>query len=279
MPCRYERPAWAAFSLAVCCAAGAAQAHAQVPAPRPPGPPRAPQAQTPGQATASLRLVISADTILSPSEEHLPIGARPGRPMAVVATVASESQPSVVLWRSDTLPAGAAGGLAWDLRTSRGEGLPSGRYVLEVTAHDSVGGAARARRTLVVTQLAADTQPLPRPLAPRDLEPETVDVRQTAPWAIFIGVGAGLLPSLIGRHELNDGRRGDPKAWLVAGSVTAAGFVSFFVGHRHEFSAENAARNTQLRRERDERLAIVSEANARARAVAPCRIQVEGSDP
>ena len=250
-----------------------------MPVPRPPSPAGAPQARTPPESVSALRLVVSADTILFPSEERWPILVRPGRPMAVVATVASVSQPSVVLWRSDTLPPGASGALAWDLGTSNGEGLPPGRYVLEVTARDSAGAAARAGRTLVVTRLAADTQPLPRPLAPRELEPETVEVRQTAPWAIFIGAAAGLLPGMIGRRELNDGRRGDPKTWIVVSSVTVAGFVAFFTGHRNEFSRENAARNIDLRRQRDERAAAVAGANARAQAVAPYRIQVEGSEP
>ena len=265
------------MTLAVCCAAGAARA--QAPVPRPPSPAGAPQPRLPAESVSVLRLAIAADTILVPSEERLPIVVRPGRPMAVVATVALLSQPAVVLWRSDTLPPGAAGTLGWDLRSSSGESLPSGRYVLEVTVRDSAGATARARRTLVLTRLAADTQPLPRPLASHDLEPETVQVRQTAPWAIFIGAGAGLLPGMIGRRELNDGRRGDPKAWLVVGTVTVAGFVAFFAGHRLELSPENAAHNGQLRRERDERLAVVLEANARARAVAPYRIQVEGNDP
>jgi hypothetical protein len=264
-----------AVTLAVYCAAGSARA--QVPAPSAPGPARAPQVRA--DSSSSFRLTVSADTILVPSEERLPIVVRPGRPMAVVATVALESQPAVVLWRSDTLPPGEAGALGWDLLTSSGEGLPSGRYALEVTARDSAGAAARARRTLVLTRLAADTQPLPRPLAPRDLEPETVQVRQTAPWAILIGAGAGLLPSQLGRRELNTGRRGDPKRWIVVSTVTVAGFVAFFAGHRPEFSPENAAHNGQVRRERDERLAAVLEANARAWAVAPYRIQVEGNDP
>ena len=264
--------AWAALTFAACCAASAAPA--QVPAPATPGPTRAPQVRA--DSGSSLQLTVSADTILFPSAERLPIVTRLGRPMALVATVASVSQPFVVVWRSDTLPPGAAAALAWDLHTPNGERLPLGSYVLEVTGLDAAGTAARARRTLVVTPLAADTQPLPRPLMPRDFEPETVEVRQTAPWAIFIGAGAGLLPSLLGRRELNDGRRGDPKVWIVVSSVTVAGFVAFFAGHRHEFSRENAARNVELRRDREERLATVLEANARARAVAPYRIQSEG---
>ena len=249
----------AALVLAVCGVAGSARA------------------QAPADASSPLRLTVSADTVLFPSDERLPIVVRPARPMALVATVTSLSQPSLVVWRSDTVPSGATALLAWDLRTPDGGRLPSGSYVLEVTGRDAAGAAARARRTLVVTQLAADTQPLPRPLAPRDLEPETVEVRQTAPWAIFIGAGAGLLPGMIGRRELNDGRRGDPKAWIVVSTVTVAGFVAFFAGHRHEFSPENATRNVALRRDREERLGAVLEANARARAVAPYRIQSEGT--
>lgn len=266
----------AALALVLAACGAVASGRAQSPAQPTPGPARAPQAGA--DSTSPLRLTVSADTVLFPADERLPIVARLGRPMALTATVILASQPSVVVWRSDTLPPGAASALTWDLRTSGGERLASGSYVLEVTGRDASGAEARARRTLVVTPLAADTQPLPRPLAARDLEPETVEVRQTAPWAIFIGAGAGLLPAMIGRRELNDGRRGDPKTWLVVSTVTVAGFVAFFAGHRHEFSPGNAARNVELRRDREERLAAVLEENARARAVAPYRIQVEGND-
>jgi hypothetical protein len=271
-----RRPA-AAVLLALSCAAGAVQA--QVPRPQAPGADRGPQERSPAEAVPSLRLTVAADTVLFPAGERLPLVVRPARPMALVATVFSLGQPGTVVWRSDTVPPGAEGVFGWNLRMASGAVLPSGRYVVEVTGRDSSGVAVRARRVLLVTQLAADTQPLPRPLGARELEPETVVVRQTAPWAIFIGTGAGLLPSLLGRRELNDGRRGDPKAWIVVGSVTVAGFVAFFVGQRPEFSPANAAHNAQLRREREADRATIVAANAQARVLAPYRIQDDGSEP
>jgi hypothetical protein len=261
--------AWVvAAALAACGAAGSARAQVAARSPR-----------DAGGADTVLRVTLPADTILFSTGERLPIVVRPGRPMAIVASVASVTRPAIVLWRSDTVPAGATVALAWDVGASGTGGLDSGRYLLAVAATDSTGVELRAQRTLVVTRLAADTLPLPQALAPRELEPESVEVRQVAPWAIFIGAGAGLLPSLFGRHELNDGRRGDAKAWLVVGTVTVAGFVAFFAGHRQEFAPENAARNAQRRREREARLTSVREANARARAAAPYRIQVEGGGP
>jgi hypothetical protein len=265
-----------AAAFAVC---GVAPARAQSPRPRPATPSEARPTPAPADTVPSLRLTVSADTTVFPADERWPIGVRASRPMAVVATVSSVDQPAVVLWRSDTLAAGSPGVLAWDLHSMGGEGLPTGRYLLGVSGRDASGAAAQAQRTLYVTRLAADTQPLPRPLGPRELEPDTVEVRQTSPWAIFIGAGAGLLPSLIGRRELNDGRSGDPKTWIVVGSVTVAGFVAFLAGHRQAFSPENAAHNAQVRRERGEQVATIVEANRRARALAAYRIVVEGSGP
>jgi hypothetical protein len=256
--------------LAMCGAPGAARAQVV------PGP-SAPPAAAPASARAdtSLRLILPADTILFSSGERLPIDVRSGRPMAIAATVASADRPGDVLWRGDPVPSGVAGALGWDVGASRAEGWAPGRYVLTVSATDAAGTERRMQRTLIVTRLVADTLPWPRALGPRDLEPESVQVRQTAPWAIFIGAGAGLLPSLLGRHELNDNRHGDTKAWIVVGSVTVAGFVAFFAGHRLDVAPENVARNGQRRREWSARLAAVQEGNARARAGAPYRIQVE----
>jgi hypothetical protein len=264
----------AVIGLAMLWATGTA--HAQVPTPSGAAPVRPPQVRAAADSGPALRVAVAADTVLFPSDERLPIAVRSARPMTLLATVTAERQPSVVVWHSDTVPPGTAAALAWDLRTPNGERLPSGRYLLEVTGLDAAGATVRARQALVLTQLAADTQPLPRPLAARELEPETVLVRQTAPWAIFIGAGAGLLPGMIGRRELNDGRRGDPNAWIVVSTVTVAGFVALFAGRHQEFAPENAAHNVQVRQEDAERRAAIREANAQARAVAPYRIQADG---
>jgi hypothetical protein len=121
----------------------------------------------------------------------------------------------------------------------------------------------------------ADTVPLPAPPGPRELLPETVLVRQTSPWAILIGAAAGLLPQLVGRRELNANLSGDPKTWIVVGSVTAAGFLAIFAGHRPAYSRENAQSNTELMADYRGRLAQAAEANARARDAAGFRILSE----
>jgi hypothetical protein len=267
-----RRLAGVVAALAVCGAAGAARA--QVPRPATPG--AVDTVRAPAPSEAPLRLILPSDTILFSSVERLPIDVRAARPMAIVATVAAADRPADILWRSDTVRSGAVRALAWDVAASRPGGWAPGWYVLAVTATDEAGVAQRAQRTLIVTRLSADTLPWPRALTRRDLDPESVEVRQTAPWAIFIGAGAGLLPSLLGRHELNDGRHGDAKAWIVVGSVTVAGFVAFFTGHRQEVSPENVARNALRRRDWSARLASVQQGNAQALAAAPYRIELVG---
>jgi hypothetical protein len=105
------------------------------------------------------------------------------------------------------------------------------------------------------------------------LLPETVQVRQTSPWAILIGAAAGLLPQLVGRRELNVNLSGDPKVWIVVGSVTAVGFLAIFTGHRAAYAPENVKSNAELLEDYRGRLAAAADANARARDAAGFRIR------
>ena len=223
-------------------------------------------------AGSGFQLVVPADTILVPPERFT-FGVRAGVEVRVVATVAPLDAPAMPAWRSDTLRVGTGARVAWDLHDATGRWVAPGRYMLRVVAFDSTGAAATAERALDVVRLPADSVPLPAPPGPRELLPETVQVRQTSPWAILIGGAAGLLPQLVGRHELNGGRSGDPKAWIVVGSVTAVGFLAIFTGHHPAYSRENVQSNAQLLADYRARLAEAEAANARARESAGFHIR------
>ncbi len=254
---RRPRPAAALLALAAL-GLGAAPGRAQQP------------------AAAAFQVTVPADTILVPPERFT-FGVRAPASVRVVVTVTPAGAVDLPVWQSDTLRVGTGARVAWDLRETGGGWILPGRYVLRVVAFDSAGAAATAARTLQVARLPADTVPLPRRPRPDEFLPETVQVRQTSPWAILIGGAAGLLPTLVGRRELNGGLPGDPKVWIVVGSVTAVGFLAIFTGHRPGFAPENARSNAELMADYLARLAAARADNARARDAAGFRIRAGGA--
>lgn len=231
--------------------------------------PQAVRAQQP--ASPAFQVVVPADTILVPPERftfavRAPAGTR------LVASVGPLAGPGTPAWHSDTLRLGGAARVGWDLRDDAGRWIAPGRYALRVEVSDATG-AGSFTRVIEVARLPADTVPLPRPPGPRELLPETVQVRQTSPWAILIGAAAGLLPQLVGRRELNGNLPGDQNAWIVVGSVTAVGFLAIFTGHRAAYAPENVASNAELLADYRARLAEAEAANARARDAAGFRIR------
>ena len=237
------------------------------------------RAQGTANGPLALRIGVAADTIIFPRSERLAIAARPSAPSRVVASVTRVGEPGAVVWRSDTLVPGAAQLVSWDLRSADSAAARSGRYRLAVIAFGSLGDTARTAVVLLLTRLPVDTQPLPLPVAASELEPETLIVGQTTPWAIFIGASAAIIPYVVGRAELSDSRAGRAGGWLVAGGVTTAGFFAILTGRRSVYSAENARSNTERRAQRAERRAEIAAANARARAAAAYRIVREGGAP
>ena len=224
-----------------------------------------------------------ADTTLAPREGRLPITPRPSRRASAIVAVGPADAPTVVLW-GDTLEAGASGALGWNLRGRDGALVAPGRYALRATAVDSAGVvSATIERVLVVSRLAADTQPLPPPLQPSAFAPETLRLRHGSPGAVLVGAALGaaaaVLPTAFGRTELNQGLAGDQTAYAVAASVGVAGLVGYLGGHRMRYSPENVQRNAELRRTDAARRAAVAAANAEARANAPVRVRLERSGP
>ncbi len=231
----------------------------------------APPAAAQEPARPGFRLAVPPDLVVTPPQGYPFIVVTPSE-ARVVASVALSSAPDSAVWRTDTLVSNGAIHVEWSLRDAASRWVPDGRYRLHVSVLDS-GGVAAADRELDVVRLRADTAPLPAPPDRSELLPETVQVRQTSPWAILIGTAAGVLPHLVGRHELNDDARGDTRAWIVVGAVTVVGFVAIFAGHRPEFSPENAQANAQLTAEYRDRLLEAQTANALAREAAGFRVR------
>jgi hypothetical protein len=248
----------------------------------------APAPAAPGPAApVVVRLTVTAevprDTTLSAEGNLLPITLVPSRQARGMVTVSPAEAPTVIVW-GDTLPAGAAGALGWNLHDQNGNVVSSGRYTLRVTAMDSVGEVSPTiERVLVVARTEADTQPLPPSLAPSAFEPETRPLKRASPSVLLIGAGFGaaaaLLPSALGRTELSQGLSGDGTAYVVAASVTAAGLAGFLGGHRVQPMPENALRNAELRQRDEASRAAIRTANALARESAPVRVRLEGAGP
>lgn len=248
----------------------------------------APTPAAPGPAAPPVeRLVVTVDlprdSTLAAEGGFLPISPKPSRPALVVVTVTPADAPTVSIW-GDTIPAGATGALGWNLRGRDGVVVPSGRYVLHVSAVDSAGGESTpTQRILTVERVPVDTQVLPGPLAPSAFEPETQSVKRASPSVLLVGAALGaaaaLLPEVLARTELNDGRSRDATGLVIAGSVTLAGIVGFLAGHHEQLVPEAARRNAERRQSDVANRQAITSANAEARANAPVRVRLEASGP
>jgi hypothetical protein len=92
-----------------------------------------------------------------------------------------------------------------------------------------------------------------------------------------LGVATALIPTALGRAEVNKGLSGDGTVYVVAGSVTVAGLVGFLNGRRAEYSAANTRHNDSLRSQYEERVRAANRANELARRQPPIRLVREGS--
>jgi hypothetical protein len=231
----------------------------------------------------TVQVDVPADTELAPRVHRLPVLPRPSRPATVTATIGPSNAPTVVLW-GDTLRVGASAALGWDLHDRQGNVVPSGRYALRVTAMDSVGEVSPTiERVLVVSRNEADTQPQPPPLAPSTFEPETRLLKRASPAVLLVGAGlaaaAALLPEVLARTELTEGRDRDGTQLVIAGSVTLAGIVGFLAGHHEQLIPEAARRNADLRQRDAASRQAITNTNAETRANAPVRVRLEAGGP
>jgi len=235
-------------------------------------------------APLTVQMALPEDTILPLTDGRLPILLAPSRTARASVAIAPAGAPSVPVW-TDTLASGAAGALGWDLRGRDGALVPPGRYRISATAVDTTGvSAPTVTRVVVIARAPADTQALPPPLPRSAFLPEFASVSHRSASGLLVGAGLGaavaLLPSALGRPELNKGLASDGTAYLVAGSVTVAGVIAFLAGgsERHPLP-ENAQRNAALREQDAASRAAIVEANARVKANAPLRVRLEGGRP
>jgi len=225
------------------------------------------------------------DTTLPAVNTSFPIAPRPSRAARAIAAVLRADARAVEIWRDTAEAADSTRPLVWNLRGRDGAIVPEGLYAVQVWAQEPGTGvlSATVERTLHVSRLAADTQPLPPPLQPSAFAPETLRLRHGSPGAVLVGAALGaaaaVLPTAFGRTELNQGLAGDQTAYAVAASVGVAGLVGYLGGHRARYSPENVQRNAELRRTDAARRAAVAAANAEARANAPVRVRLERSGP
>jgi hypothetical protein len=246
----------------------------------------APAAAVPGPAAPVVaRLTVSVDvprdTTLAAEGNLLPIMPRPSRRARGIVTVSPADAPTVILW-GDTLPAGASGALGWTLRGRDGALVEPGRYALHVSAVDSTGEeSAPIQRIVTVERMLADTQAVPPPLTASAFRPDTIRTRGGSVTSVLVGAGfaaaAAILPTALGRTEINSGLSGDGTAYVAAGSVALAGLIGFLAGERVQYVPENVQYNEELRQQDAEARTRITAANALARERAPVRVRIEGT--
>jgi hypothetical protein len=239
--------------------------------------------RAPGLAPLMVQPMMLGDTVLPVTGGRFPVAPRPSRWARAYVALTKADAPGVVIW-SDTLAAGSAGPLAWDLHDRDGAIVEPGRYALQVWAVDQAGERSpTVERTLEVSRVAVDTQPLPPPLEPSSFEPETLRLKRASPTTLVVAAGLGaaaaLLPEALARTELTEGRQRDGTQYLVAGAVTLAGVVGFLAGHRVQPVPEAARRNAELRQRDAADRQEIARSNAEMRANAPVRVRLETSEP
>jgi hypothetical protein len=239
--------------------------------------------RAPAVAPLLVQPAMLGDTALPVTGGRFPIAPQPSRRARAFVALTRADAPGVVLW-NDTLEADSTGPLTWDLHVRDGTLVQPGRYALQVWAVDPAGERSpTVERTLEVSRIAADTQPLPPLLTPSAFEPETLRLKRASPTVLLVGAGlaatAALLPEVLARTELTEGRDRDGTQLVIAGSVTLAGIVGFLAGHRVQPMPEAARRNAELRQRDAANRQAITRANAEARANAPVRVRLEASGP
>jgi hypothetical protein len=242
-----------------------------------------PGAAAPAVVRLTVTVEVPSDSTLAVAGELLPIVPRPSRRARGIVTVSPADAPTFLVW-GDTLPAGGTGALGWNLRDRDGALVQPGRYALHVSAVDSTGEeSAPIQRILTVERVPVDTQPLPPPLAPAAFEPETLRLKRASPSVLLVGAGlaaaAALLPEVLARTELNEGRDRDATSLAIAGTAAVAGVIGFVAGHRVQPVPEAARRNADLRQRDAASREEIVRTNAEARANAPVRVRLEAGGP
>jgi hypothetical protein len=159
----------------------------------------------------------------------------------------------------------------WNFRTRDGPLVQPGRYSLRLTAADSLGGLATVERFLILSRVASDTAAMPPPIPRSAFGAETLRVHPGSPLWVVGGVSLAIGTVLLLGNS-------DPNVSVpVAISTPLIGAVLFLTGRHREASAANIRRNLELQLQYAQRRTAVAEANARTKASAPIRVQVEGT--
>jgi len=244
-------------------------------------PAAAPRAQV--VVPLTVQPAMLSDTVLPVVGGRFPVAPHPSHRARAVVALTRADAPGVVIW-NDTLEADSAGPLAWDLRARDGTVVQPGRYALQVWAVDQAGERSpTVERALDVSRVAADTQPLPPPLAAFAFEPETLRLKRASPAVLLVGAGlaaaAAILPEALSRTELTEGHDRDGTQLVIAGSVALTGIGAFLAGRRVQPVPEAARRNAEIRQRDAAQREAITRANAEARANAPVRVRLEASGP
>ena len=227
----------------------------------------------------SVAVEIPVDTTVPAIGGLLRVTTQPNFDARVLLSVRAVDTPGPLLW-ADTSESSGAATSTWNLRGPDGEIVAPGRYVLRVSASDSVGRSSPAvDRLLVVDRSPVDTLDSPAPLGP--MAPESVHLIRGSPLSLAAGLVVALsavaLPSVLGNAELQSGAS-YPSSIAVGAVVGAASVVGFVRGSRVRQLPGNVLLNSQTREQDAAERRRIELENVRRREAAPIRVQVEGGD-
>lgn len=162
--------------------------------------------------------------------------------------------------------------LGWDGRTTGGEPVRTGRYILAIASLDSVNATARILR-IPLDVTADDPDTLPTPLIPaEDLLPERTGATgglEALLGGILMGVTTAAGPAVIAPDASLSGGR-----LVVGGALVAIGVAGFITGRSSREIPENIATNERVRAAWQVRRDEVAAENARRRAGVALTVRV-----
>ena len=217
----------------------------------------------PPDVLLQVALDLPLDTIVMGSGVYR-ISYSPSMRADVSLAIAPTNAPLQPIW-TGTQTVDSVGANWWSVRYADGTRVPSGRYLLRVTATDSRGDSTTTERILVVTMIP-DTVPSPPPLAPSAFAPESVTVHGSSSGRWLSAIAALVVAGTAGQRGLLYG--------IVVFPIAL--FIEHVATHHTAALPDNVAQNERIRAQDRQVRDSISQSNARALADPPVRIWVEG---
>ena len=222
----------------------------------------------------TLRPEVSSDTLipLYGGRYHVAVVASARAWVGITITAVGDSAPA---YRDSQFVAGLVP-FEWNLRRADGSPAAPGRYRVRFTAFDASGVVAMpVERDLDLERQAYDTLPLPPPIRPADLKPETTYVRRRQWTPLLRGGAFAAGAALLAGFGPAPSGASDGRAYVVGGALALGGISGFLSGRRVAQADSAAIEQNRRFREADEgRRSSVERANVLVRQQARVRLRM-----